>query len=613
MFKRVFQFWQRRSFASQLALSFFCIAIMPVLVLFYVNFNYNQDAMEKKIIDSGKANLRQAAKNISNTLKGYEDAALQLTIDNTFIREISDVDMGSIEQTIRAKNYLSDSLRTFINYRIGIRSLIIRTSKGNHLIYDKLIEDSKPNLIHIYDELLNSGEGSNKLIDSKWNSTRYIDTQGMSDYYLFSYKQKIIDITSMEIFGEFLMNVNEDILSDICDNSMVSQNVNDNYMFIIDNTGGIVSHYDKTMIGKSILQVFGLANTRKILNDSSTDTPISISTDNGTLLVSSANIPLVGWKVINIINKEYLTKEMFFSRNITTAIFFFLLLFTLIAVSIISKKMSKSIEKILLAMNKAESGTFSVQIDLDNKNEIALIGDRFNQMMQTIKQLMEDLQKQMEMVKYATEQEKKAEIMALEAQINPHFLYNTLDSINWIAIENEQNEISNMLNYLAIILRYSIDKSNCLVSIGEELEYLEKYLYLQKYRFSDSFNYIFDVEEGVKKFSIYKLIFQPFIENSIIHGYSQIRYGGILRISIKSYSDDKIKFTISDNGKGMAEKEVDELFNSALQEKGSIGIPNVLTRLRMYYGEDHSVKVTSKPEQGTTIEIIIPKSLNDKQ
>ena len=123
-----------------------------------------------------------------------------------------------------------------------------------------------------------------------------------------------------------------------------------------------------------------------------------------------------------------------------------------------------------------------------------------------------------------------AEIRALEAQINPHFLYNTLDSINWMAIEREQYDISRMVRNLGVILRYSINKSNQMTSMEEVADWLEKYVSLQQMRFNQSFRFELNIEERAKKVMIHKLLLQPFVENSIIHGFKGMEKGGVLRV-----------------------------------------------------------------------------------
>lgn len=170
-------------------------------------------------------------------------------------------------------------------------------------------------------------------------------------------------------------------------------------------------------------------------------------------------------------------------------------------------------------MQIAKEGHLDVQINEMKKDEISIIMESFNSLMNKLNNLMTE-------TKEATFKQKEAEIRALEAQINPHFLYNTLDSINWMAIEKEEHDISRMLKSLAEILRYSIQNSNELVTISEEINWLKKYMILQLNRYDYSFDYTIEVEKSLYNHPIHKLLLQPFIENAIAHGISSYQSEG---------------------------------------------------------------------------------------
>ena len=173
-------------------------------------------------------------------------------------------------------------------------------------------------------------------------------------------------------------------------------------------------------------------------------------------------------------------------------------------------------------------------------------------------------------------------------------------------MEKEEYEISEMLSEFAQILRYQIRKSTKLVSIGEELSYLEKYLHLQKMRFSDTFEYQITCEAGAGGVRIHKMLFQPLIENAVVHAFENIDYGGYLKVAVETREQGWICFVISDNGVGMEEEKIRLLFYDRRGREGSIGIPNVLAWLDAYYGEIYRIEVVSKKEEGTTIRVWIP-------
>jgi len=211
-------------------------------------------------------------------------------------------------------------------------------------------------------------------------------------------------------------------------------------------------------------------------------------------------------------------------------------------------------------------------------------------------------------IEWAVNRRKDAEIKALEAQINPHFLYNTLDSINWMAIEAGQYEISSMLRNLGVILRYSVSKSNSQVTVREVADWAEKYIGLQRVRFNNSFDYEINVAKEAEDKYIHKLIVQPFIENAIIHGFEKTKADGRLSVDI-FIENENLCIIIEDNGCGMPRETVD-MYNdrkrAADGEAMGIGLANVFSRILMYYQAKGSWNIVSMPGMGTAITIRLP-------
>lgn len=593
-------FWHRLSFAVQMAVVFILISIIPIIALFYFNFFYVQYTMETKVSAFADVGLRQSAQNISTMLKGYENSALQMIIDKDFILHVKKM-ADSLDS--EAKTAIKNEIQTFLSYRPYIRSMAVQSLNGETLCFDRLKEDSLyQQMMPDYDRHFAQTPDIPSYIKSeKWINTDYADSQGNIDYYLFAYRQNIIDIDDMKKKGTFIMSIDEQTLSEICQESSISSDTKDNFLFITASDGTVLSHYDKSFIGKNMRMLFASEEIREQLAMDSARNLNAKLADGSEVLLSIETIPVTGWKIINVLNWQYVTKELRATHHMTTVILLALIVCTVIAASFVARQMSKSVKLIVHAMYEAKEGTLSAKVKLKrtDKNEITLIGKRFNEMMETIN-------RQMDMVRQSAQKEKEAEIHALEAQINPHFIYNTLDSINWVAIENNQPEISRMLSRFAMILRYQINNSNVTVSIGEELNYLEMYLYLQKSRFSDRFEYMIDVDEDVKKYRIHKMLFQPFIENAIIHGHANMEYGGIIKIAIHRCGEDRLVFSIVDNGKGMEEEKVRKLFYGNRKENSSIGISNVLSRLEIYYGDRYTLNVKSRINEGTKIDIVIP-------
>ena len=270
--------------------------------------------------------------------------------------------------------------------------------------------------------------------------------------------------------------------------------------------------------------------------------------------------------------------------------------FLIAVIILVTRHMTGSIKNIVAAMKKAGAGDLTVRVRRDRKmpSEMETITDQFNRMMGQMNKLVEE-------VKMVSARQKDAEITALEAQINPHFLYNTLDTINWMAINADQYEISSAIGALARILRYGIDKSNSIVTLREEMEWLQQYIFLQQTRLKNTFSYELDVPKELLDCKIHKLLFQPFVENAILHGFEGVRRHHILVVKVQKRQNGFLQIIVKDNGKGIQENKIQEIKSRLLDsgEKDHIGMNNAIERLRMYYGEEARFDIKSQVGEGT--------------
>jgi sensor histidine kinase YesM len=241
-------------------------------------------------------------------------------------------------------------------------------------------------------------------------------------------------------------------------------------------------------------------------------------------------------------------------------------------------------------------------------HEIQELGASFNEMALRIENLVDQLLLSVKKQNELEAREKEAEMIALQAQINPHFLYNTFESINALIQMDEKQKATRMVTSLSDMLRFVADSSNTIVSISEELLYVKTYFEIMQMRFGDKLSFIINADDGILQYKTIKLILQPIIENAIYHGIVPKSQPGEIHVNC-SAREDEIIFLIYDNGNGMSEEALG-LLNDNLDRKhfnGKIGLYNVQNRLRLFYGERFGLKIESKPGKGTTVEIKIPK------
>ncbi|MFT4004475.1 MAG: sensor histidine kinase [Lacrimispora sp.] len=612
MRKKLSDLWADMHFATQIHIAFLSIFIIPFLIVCIAVSFYFKSTLQTKIVNYMESNLRQAARNISENLQLYETSAFQTIFSQDFTDQVTRLNEGDFSSYVYARQDILDYFRTLASYYSPIHSMALKTG-GRILWYGRLENDN--NLYSAYNYYLLDENPEQSIISGpeKWIHTTYFSELTQKRYQMATYRQNCIDYSTNSKMGKFLLNIDLSSFRSILEEASVADDLKDNYLFIMDRKGEIIYSTDEALVGAAFDSVFQAEASFQADTSFQTDTSFQAGTSfqadtsfpvtrgNSRLILSGCQIPNTDWYLVDVLDRSYANREVNIAVPLLLILALLLLLTASFAVSWISKSISKSIREIVKTMQKVEDGKLTVKVSSESKNEISVIGNQFNNMMDTI-------QNQIATIQIITERKKEAEISSLESQIDPHFLYNTLDSINWIAIDNDEPEISSMLCNLSLLMRYRIKKSNALVTMEEDLLYLEKYLILQKMRYSDNFNYIINIEPGLKKCMVHKLLFQPFIENSLIHGFGERDHGGILKVLISDRDEGHFQLFIGDNGKGMDQRQLDGLMNRTEDaSSGHIGIGNVLKRLELYYGSEYSINISSSPGSGTEITVVIPK------
>ncbi|KRG15303.1 sensor histidine kinase [Lederbergia galactosidilytica] len=331
--------------------------------------------------------------------------------------------------------------------------------------------------------------------------------------------------------------------------------------------------------------------------------------DNTVVLEKQYDLQYINqWKVIGVASENALVDEVRNSRNFI----FYLALVNFVLPSLviiyISSSIHRRLSRIVKHMRKVEDQNFAMIEGLDYRDEIGELTSAFNRMSQKIKELINDVfivriqKKDLEL------QRKQAQLSALQSQINPHFLFNVLETIRMRSILKNEDETANIIKNMAQLLRTSITWGKDMVTVKEEVDLIRSFLEIQEYRFDDKMQYLISVEEETYYYSIPNMSLIPFVENASIHGIEALKGKGKIEINIQRI-DGKLQCTMKDTGTGMGEEQLDQILRSL--EAGevvgeSIGIKNVYHRLKMHYGEQFQFQMESLPGEGTTVKILIP-------
>ena len=291
-------------------------------------------------------------------------------------------------------------------------------------------------------------------------------------------------------------------------------------------------------------------------------------------------------------------------RNYSFVIGAVTLFLAVIAALFFTSSIARPVGKLRLLMKKAEEGDLNVRFESEYNDEIGQLGNSFNNMINEISNLIE-------MVYIEQKSKREAELKTLQAQIKPHFLYNTLDTIQWMAQEHGANDIVEIIGALTRLFRIGLSKGKEMITVREELDHIRSYLIIQKARYGDKLEYEINFDQEILDCSVLKLILQPLVENAIYHGIKERRGVGRIVITAKKMQDSLI-FTVSDNGAGITEEklsEINDMLESRRMHKGSslgYGIFNINERIKLSFGNDWGLKYSSIRGEGTTVKIKHP-------
>ena len=424
-----------------------------------------------------------------------------------------------------------------------------------------------------------------------WFPPKYFKDNDHDKNYIYVVRNITSSQDIAQSIGAIRVDIPENIFKAILDHAIYTKSTS---ALILNNDNEIVvsssnNHYNQAELVK-IMQNFSNNETWKIIKHADQE-----------LLVWAQPIAKSNWKLILLIPHKEISALSAKSRQQITLISLIVALLTFPLALAVSNSVTKRLQKLMNQMEKVEKGDFdNAKILPENNDEIGKLALSFNYMVDKIAVLMEE--------RYRLGKEiKNLELKALQAQINPHFLYNTLDLINWMSVRANVPEISRIIESLSRFYRLSLSKGEDLVTIKNELEHVKAYVEIQNMRFGDNIKLQINVPEEIHNYVMPKLILQPIVENSIIHGIlEKEQEKGTIKIYGK-LQEKEINLFIEDNGVGMSEEKIIQILTtSSSNEPHGYGVKNINERLKLYYGADYGLTYKSRPGMGTIAIIRIP-------
>ncbi len=395
-----------------------------------------------------------------------------------------------------------------------------------------------------------------------------------------------------------MVDMNFSVIEQLCSRVSLGKR---GYIYVIDEDGNIIYHPQQQLIYSGLKQ----ENIEKALSSE----PGSYFDDfqGERRITTIKDIHYTKWRMVGVSFVDELVANKRNLNNLIIYILLFGIAFEILASMFISAKVSQPIKRLEHQMNKVESGDFDIELlEVTGEDEVKRLTKAFNLMIVRIRQLMNQIISEQAQLR-------KSEFKALQAQINPHFLYNTLDSIIWMNENKNHEGVTEMVSALARFFRISISKGSEFIGVGDEIEHARSYLVIQKIRYKNKFDFSLNMQEGVESCRTIKLILQPIVENAIYHGINKIQEKGEIQVDVY-IENETLVFRVSDNGFGIDPKILKGILNreATSTHAGGVGLKNVNERIKLSYGSEYGIDIESELEVGTTVYIRIPANRTEE-
>ncbi len=424
---------------------------------------------------------------------------------------------------------------------------------------------------------------------------QYIFDNGENQYRWVITLSRAVEITkgTSTAQGVLLIDMSYASLQYMLDNTPLG---NQGYLYLMSGDGELIYHPQMQLIDAGLKEentqaasAYGDGNYQETWQGKDRDVIVK-------------TVGYTGWKIIGVSPEHGFTLNEVKTRLFLVFVVAFFLFLLAVINAYISSKITAPIQELEKSVNALEEGELDTQVYTGGSYEIQHLGRSIGGMARRIQALMNDIVAE-------HESKRKSEFDTLQSQINPHFLYNTLDIIVWM-IENEQKqEAVKVVTALARFFRISLSKGRSIIPVRDELEHVRNYLTIQQKRFKNKFIYQIEAQEEVLSLASLKLMLQPLVENAIYHGMEFMDGDGEITVKAER-NEDRLCFTIADNGLGMTKEQVEGLLTgetrSASKKGSGIGVKNVNERIRLYFGEDYGLEIFSEPDEGTAIQICLP-------
>ncbi|WP_282195179.1 cache domain-containing sensor histidine kinase [Thomasclavelia cocleata] len=566
---------KKKDLSISIYLLLFIVSVIIVVVLL-LTISFRQ-VLKDSLLSVAQTNSEQSVTQVLNTIENYS---------NDIVNKMKSMSLIINESTDTFN--IKEQMETMVNINEDIVSIIIYDMEGNILDYQ-----SNTPLKTNFDQNLSFDK---RLFNS--NSEYVITSPHVQNLFDGEYPWVVTVCqkqwsSSHDKLVYVAMDIRFVSIARYIDDVGIGEH---GYCFIVNKNDDLVYHPLQQLIYLDVKK-------EKI------DEVISYregNTINDGVIYTVKDVSKFDWCVVGVSYVDELVDDRAITAiEIIIIIALVVMIFAIIILFVLSNKLTKPVRSLVDAMSIFEKNA------VDFKYTPVRGASEFNKLSSSFEHMVIQIQELMDKVKKEEVALRKTELKALQAQINPHFLYNTLDSIQWMCEEEKTEDAITMVGALAQLFRISISKGYELIPIEKEIQHAKNYLVIQSYRYKDQFTYFFDIDEEVLPYLCNKITIQPIIENALYHGISRMVDEGEILISVHKVNDDII-IKIKDNGVGMSEEQVESILKKERTDSKGIGVKNVNDRIKIYFGDDYGIVVESELDVGTIITIKIPAVMEDR-
>lgn len=581
--KRKSILFQFKSIRTTLLFSFSVLIVSALLTFLLFSMNHVQRTVLDNSVEYTKQLMNQVNVDIDSYISYMENIA-QIIVNDGDVKEYLFTSDASGQTEV--KNKIMNQFTTLKDTRSDIYNIGVISLNGRYLLNeseDELNPFAKLESLEWYQDII---DGKRETI----LTASHIQNVIKDDYqWVVTLSQGIVNPENGKIEGVFFVDLNYSSISDLCDRLSLGSK---GYTFIVDNSGFIIYHPKQQLLYSGI--------KTELINQVLEQESGSFLTADKELLYTVSKSDKTGWFVAGVANYEEMMGRLDETQLIYAILSLVLLAAAILISIVLSNEITKPIKMLGKSMKVVETGNFNqVTFEVEYQNEIGHLTKSFQIMVTKIQNLIKQNMEEQET-------KRKSELRALQAQINPHFLYNTLDSIIWMAESGKNREVVQMTSSLSKLLRKSISNEKEIVTIESEIGYTKEYLTIQKMRYQDKLEYDISVAPEILQKTIVKLVLQPLVENAIYHGIKYEDRKGMLRIT-GEIAGDAICIQVIDNGRGMEKETLQHILDPKEDgEKRAVGVANVHNRIQMHYGKEYGLAYKSQIGVGTTVTVTLP-------